>query len=120
MEGLTPNSFSHQIRKSVDALRRGGITAFGYVEVTSEPESGARVLIDGIDRKGRVDMVLVGEAGGILIPELPRARSGADRLRGLRLLSTDDRICRYSVLSSTINIRFISFCRLLHGNLDCA
>ena len=30
-----------------------------------------------IDRKGRVDMVLVGEAGGILIPELPRARSGS-------------------------------------------
>ena len=41
-----------------------------------------------IDRKGRVDMVLVGEAGGILIPELPRARSGTDRLRGLRLLHT--------------------------------
>lgn len=41
-----------------------------------------------IDRKGRVDMVLVGEAGVILIPELPRARSGADRLRGLRLLHT--------------------------------
>ena len=41
-----------------------------------------------IDRNGRVDMVLVGEAGGILIPELPRARSGADRLRGLRLLHT--------------------------------
>lgn len=41
-----------------------------------------------IDRKGRVDMVLVGEVGGILIPELPRARSGADRLRGLRLLHT--------------------------------
>ena len=41
-----------------------------------------------IDRKGRVDMVLVGEAGGYSIPELPRARSGADRLRGLRLLHT--------------------------------
>ena len=26
MEGLTPNSFSHRIRKSVDALRRNGIT----------------------------------------------------------------------------------------------
>lgn len=33
-------------------------------------------------------MVIVGEPGGILIPELPRARSGADRLRGLRLLHT--------------------------------
>ena len=29
-----------------------------------------------IDRKGRVQMVLVGEAGSILIPELPRGRTG--------------------------------------------
>ena len=41
-----------------------------------------------IDRRGRVDMVIVGEAGSILIPELPRARAGAERLRGLRLLHT--------------------------------
>lgn len=41
-----------------------------------------------IDRKGRVQMVLVGEAGNIYIPELPRGRSGQERLRGLRLLHT--------------------------------
>jgi elongation factor G len=41
-----------------------------------------------IDRRGRVDMVIVGSAGAILIPELPRARVGAERLRGLRLLHT--------------------------------
>ena len=41
-----------------------------------------------IDRKGRVQMVLVGEAGSILIPELPRGRTGQERLRGLRLLHT--------------------------------
>lgn len=41
-----------------------------------------------IDRKGRVDMVIVGEPGGIYIPELARARLGAGRLRGLRLLHT--------------------------------
>ena len=41
-----------------------------------------------IDRKGRVQMVLVGQAGGILIPELPRGRTGQERLRGLRLLHT--------------------------------
>ena len=41
-----------------------------------------------IDRKGRVQMVLVGEAGSILIPELPRGRTGQARLRGLRLLHT--------------------------------
>lgn len=41
-----------------------------------------------LDRQGRVEMVLVGDAGSILIPELPRSRTGAGRLRGLRLLHT--------------------------------
>ncbi len=41
-----------------------------------------------IDRQGRVELVLVGEPGRIVIPELPRARSGSGRLRGLRLLHT--------------------------------
>ena len=33
-------------------------------------------------------MVLVGDTGSILIPELPRSRTGAGRLRGLRFLHT--------------------------------
>lgn len=33
-------------------------------------------------------MVLVGDTSGILIPELPRSREGAGRLRGLRFLHT--------------------------------
>jgi len=41
-----------------------------------------------IDRKGRPEMVIVGEPGGIYIPELARSRLGAGRLRGLRLLHT--------------------------------
>jgi GTP-binding protein HflX len=41
-----------------------------------------------VDRKGRVGMVLVGTATGIFIPDLPRSRAGAERLRGLRLLHT--------------------------------
>jgi GTP-binding protein HflX len=41
-----------------------------------------------IDRKGRPAMILVGTPRGILIPELDRARLGATRLRGLRLLHT--------------------------------
>lgn len=41
-----------------------------------------------IGRKGRVQTVIVGKAGSILIPELPRGRSGSERLRGLRLLHT--------------------------------
>ncbi len=41
-----------------------------------------------LDRSGRPEMVLLGSPTGILIPELPRAREGAGRLRGLRLLHT--------------------------------
>ena len=41
-----------------------------------------------IDRQGRVELIIVGDASSILIPELPRARTGAGRLRGLRLLHT--------------------------------
>ncbi|WP_461210795.1 GTPase HflX [Desulfocurvus sp. DL9XJH121] len=41
-----------------------------------------------IDRKGRPEMVLVGEAGGLFIPELSRQRRFAGRLRGLRLVHT--------------------------------
>ena len=41
-----------------------------------------------IDRRGRVDMVIVGKPDSIYIPELPHSRTGATRLRGLRLLHT--------------------------------
>lgn len=47
MEGLTPNSFSHQIRKSVDALRRSGIS------VSFRKSNGERLIClrraDGVD-----------------------------------------------------------------------
>ncbi len=41
-----------------------------------------------IDRKGRVEVLMVGDTKGILIPELSRGRGGAGRLRGARLLHT--------------------------------
>lgn len=41
-----------------------------------------------IDRQGRPELVVVGNADAIFIPELPRSRSGAGRLRGLRLFHT--------------------------------
>lgn len=41
-----------------------------------------------IDRQGRPDMVIAGDPGSIMIPDLSRARGGAGRLRGLRLLHT--------------------------------
>lgn len=41
-----------------------------------------------VDRRGRVEMVIVGTTASIMIPALPRGREGAERLRGLRLLHT--------------------------------
>ncbi len=41
-----------------------------------------------LDRRGRVELVIVGDFGSIFIPALSRGRSGAGRLRGLRLLHT--------------------------------
>jgi GTP-binding protein HflX len=41
-----------------------------------------------IDRQGRTELVLVGDTNAIYIPELPRSRLGAGRLRGLRLFHT--------------------------------
>ena len=42
-----------------------------------------------VDRRGRVDQVLVGDAHRLTIPDPGRARSGARRLRGLRLIVAD-------------------------------
>ncbi len=41
-----------------------------------------------LDRQGKPRMVIVGDAHGIVIPELPPGRHGPGRLRGLRLLHT--------------------------------
>lgn len=41
-----------------------------------------------IDRQDKPFMVILGERDSVYIPELPRARQGLERLRGLRLLHT--------------------------------
>lgn len=41
-----------------------------------------------IDRRGRLELLLVGEPNSITIPALPRGRGGSGRLRGLRFLHT--------------------------------
>lgn len=41
-----------------------------------------------IDRQGKPQIVIIGDAHGIVIPELPPGRHGPGRLRGLRLLHT--------------------------------
>src|SRR5262249_46300643 len=41
-----------------------------------------------VDRSGYVEAVVVGNAHGIVLPDLKRVRIGADRFRGLRCLHT--------------------------------
>ena len=56
-EGLTPNSFSHRIRKSVDALRRNGIT------VSFRKSNGDRLIclkrVDGVDDPAAKNIVTI-------------------------------------------------------------
>jgi GTP-binding protein HflX len=67
-----------------------------------------------IDRQGRPFMVVVGDASRILIPELPRAREGAGRLRGLRLLVTHltEDLLRQEDLLDMLFLRLDSVCVL--------
>ena len=56
-EGLTPNSFSHRIRKSVDALKRNGIT------VSFRKSNGDRLIclkrVDGVDDPAAENIVTI-------------------------------------------------------------
>ena len=56
-EGLTPNSFSHRIRKSVDALRRNGIT------VSFRKSNGDRLIclkrVDGVNDPAAENIVTI-------------------------------------------------------------
>ena len=66
----------------------GGYSHEQARELAALSRSVGRQVAVLIDRQGRVAMVLVGDTGAITIPELPRARTGTGRLRGLRLLHT--------------------------------
>ena len=66
VEGLTPNSFSHQIRKSVDALRRSGIT------VSFRKSNGERLIClhraDGVDDPAAAKSVPIDPVGAAAAP----------------------------------------------------
>jgi GTP-binding protein HflX len=66
----------------------GGYTSDQARELAAISHGIGRQIGLLIDRKGRPDMVLVGEPHAIYIPELARSRLGSGRLRGLRLLHT--------------------------------
>ena len=60
IEGFSPNSFSHQIRKNVDALRCSGIS------VTFRKSNGERLIclrrVDGVDDSAATDIVPIDPA----------------------------------------------------------
>jgi GTP-binding protein HflX len=59
--------------------------ARSLTEISSEIRRQVGVLVD---RQGYVDAVIVGDAASIEIPDIRRARAGASRFRGVRLLHT--------------------------------
>ncbi|MDR1659540.1 MAG: GTPase HflX [Desulfovibrio sp.] len=89
LQGLKPGQLAALIRLF---KRRFPMTEVYTIEQARELALLSRAMGRQIgllvDRKGRVGMVLVGTATGIFIPDLPRARTGVERLRGLRLLHT--------------------------------
>lgn len=64
-EGLTPNSFSHKLRKSVDILRRSGIVA------TFRKSNGERLIClkraDGVDDSTVENTVTIDPAGQLAV-----------------------------------------------------
>ncbi len=59
--------------------------AISLAEISAELGRQIGLLLD---RNGRVEQVLVGDAHQIFIPDLGRARAGRGRLRGVRLVHT--------------------------------
>lgn len=89
MQGLKPSQLKMLMRLYNRKFPTvGGMTAEQAHELGLISVGVGRQIGLLIDRKGSPEMVLVGDARGIYIPELPRSRRFAGRLRGLRLLHT--------------------------------
>ncbi|MFW5792501.1 MAG: GTPase HflX [Desulfohalobiaceae bacterium] len=87
--GLKPGqlkALNHLYRRRFP--HQGGYTRAQAMELASfSAETGRQVGVL-IDRQDRPFLVLVGEPGRIVIPDLGRLRQSSGRLRGLRLLHT--------------------------------
>ena len=93
IEGSTQGLKAHQL-KALQRLpqrrypRHEAYTAEQAHELAALSRSIGRQIGLLIDRLGKVEFVLLGDANAIFIPELARGRVGTERLRGLRLLHT--------------------------------
>lgn len=88
-QGLKPSqlkSIARLYQRRFPSL--GGMTNDQAREIAILSRGIGRQLALLIDRQGKPYMVLVGDPGGIYIPDISGARRGTGRLRGLRLLHT--------------------------------
>jgi GTP-binding protein HflX len=89
IEGLKPSQLKALERLYIRRYpTKGGYTLDQARELAAISFGIGRQVGLLIDRKGRPDMVLVGEPHAIYIPELARSRLGGERLRGVRLMHT--------------------------------
>lgn len=88
-QGLKPSQLKHLARLYTRRYpQTGAMTGEQARELAMLSAGTGRQIGVLVDRKGKPDMVLVGDAGGIYIPALTRSRRYAGRLRGLRLVHT--------------------------------
>lgn len=89
LTGLKPSQRKALLRLSKRRYPSlGGYTKTQAWELASLSAATGRQLGLLIDRKGYPNMVIIGSANMITIPELKRQREGLGRLRGLRLFHT--------------------------------
>lgn len=89
MQGLGPAHRQRLERLYNRKVPRDAIISVALAQTLTElsHEIGRQVGIT-LDRRGRVKHVIVGDADKLFIPDLGRARAGAGRFRGVRLVHT--------------------------------
>lgn len=89
MQGLGPAHRERLERLYTRKVPRDAIVSVPLAQSLTEisHEIGRQVGVT-LDRRGRVKHVIVGTADSLFIPDLGRARAGAGRFRGVRLVHT--------------------------------
>lgn len=89
VQGLGPAQRERLERLYTRKVPRDAIISVPLAQSITEisHETGRQIGIT-LDRRGRVKHVIVGSADALFIPDLGRARAGAGRFRGVRLVHT--------------------------------
>lgn len=88
-QGLKPNQM-RRLQKLYDRrVPPNRVISHEFARQLTEISSEIRRQVGAlVDRRGYVDAVIVGDASSIELPDISRARAGASRFRGVRLLHT--------------------------------